>query len=156
MKRWVTSFTIIIMSALIAAIVLPKAKKVSDMMQSPPIDTPLTVAPAFTPFTAKFEIYTKGLKRVFTDKKYHNKSEKVYIEFPDPQLVHIYKPNVTWQAFFDTLPMELTPNCLVTGTGQKYCTGKSGTLNFYLNGSLDQLSLEKTINANDELVVKFE
>ena len=51
-------------------------------------------------FTASFEIYTNGTKRVFTQAMYHNQSNDVFIENPDPSLVHVKKASVTWAGFF--------------------------------------------------------
>ena len=107
-------------------------------------------------FTAKFEIYTNGTKRVFTNAMYHNLSGDVFIESKDPSAIYIKKNGVTWNDFFRTLPFELSENCLVTGNGETYCTGEKGILNFYLNGQSSPNALNLQISPDDELIVRFE
>lgn len=109
----------------------------------------------FVSINAKFEIYTNGTKRIFTDPKYHKQSPDVYIEPSDPMSIHITKPGVLWSDFFNTLPMKLTPNCLTTGTGQVFCTNATGQLKFYINSIEQPTALDQTINENDILVVKY-
>lgn len=114
--------------------------------------------PEFMPFTARFEIKTLGTTRVFTDSKYHNRSEDVFISADDPGLIHVLKDGVTWQQFFDTMPapMKVTPDCLYTGTGQTFCSNKSLTLEFILNGQYRQDALSQIIAKNDILQISFE
>lgn len=105
---------------------------------------------------ASFEIHTKGTKRIFTDSRYHNLSADVFIDETKPNTVNIKKEGITWADFFATLPMELTKDCLVTGTKQTFCTGDAGVLKFYLNGEEDKDALEREIKAGDSFLVKFE
>jgi hypothetical protein len=109
-----------------------------------------------TDFDARFEIYTKGTKRIFEDSKYHNQSVNVYLEATDPSIVNVKSPGVSWDDFFKTLPFSLDKECLVTGTGQKFCSGESGRLQFVLNGFEDPNILDKEIHENDFLEIKFE
>jgi hypothetical protein len=39
--------------------------------------------------------------------------------------VHVRKAGVIWSDFFKTLPMELTKDCLITGTKQTFCIGET-------------------------------
>lgn len=104
---------------------------------------------------AKFEIYTLGTKRIFTDSKYHNLSPFVFVSSEAPDTITVKKKGITWGDFFDTLPMKLTPDCLTTGTGQLFCSGVDGVLNFYINGVKEAGALDKEINEGDELLVEF-
>ena len=106
--------------------------------------------------TATFEIYTNTTKRIFTDSKYHNLSEDVYITAQDPSIIYVKKEAITWDVFFKTLPMSLSKNCLVTGTGQNFCTGENGILRFYINGEENTDALDLVIQNQDNLTVKFE
>jgi len=108
-------------------------------------------------FTATFSITTNGTKRIFTDSKYHNRSEDVFLTADDPSIVHVKKSGVTWQNFFDTLPspMKVTKECLYTGTGQTFCNTASQSLKFFLNGQLDQNALDKEIKEGDQFKVEF-
>lgn len=106
---------------------------------------------------AVFSIFTEGTKRVFTDAKYHERSEKVHLHASNPETIHIHSPGITWQEFFDSLPMKLTQDCLTTGTGQKFCTNANLALKFYLNGNGErsQNLLSQEIRDRDLLLVSF-
>lgn len=104
---------------------------------------------------ASFSIETNGLVRNFSDPKYHNLSTDVYIEASDPTVVHVKKPGITWHDFFKTLPMELTKECLTTGTKQTFCTGSEGTLKFYVNEAEDKDLLDKEIMDGDKAQITF-
>jgi hypothetical protein len=118
--------------------------------------TIVTPSPEPTSFTASFEIYTNGTKRIFTDTKYHNLSTNVYISSPNPGTVYVKGGKVTWTDFFSTLPMKLAKDCLTTGTGQVFCTNETKSLKFFINGSEDPDALDREINSNDNLIVKYE
>lgn len=117
--------------------------------------SPTSTTPDSTPFTASFEIYTNGTKRIFTAAMYHNQSDSVYIQNPDPSVVHVTASGTTWNDFFKTLPFSLYKDCLVTGTQQTFCSNETQKLRFYLNGTEDPGALEKEIQANDKLVVQY-
>lgn len=104
---------------------------------------------------ASFTIRTNGTLRIFTDPKYHNRSEIVYIAPDSSSTVVVKKTGVTWNDFFITLPMSLDSNCLTTGTGQTFCTDEKGDLLFYINGVLDPDALSKPINEGDKLFVDY-
>lgn len=104
---------------------------------------------------AAFAIFTNGTFRVFTSPMYHNLSPDVYIDSSTPSIVQVKKVGVTWDQFFETLPMKLTKECLTTGTGQEFCTKDSQILKFYLNGSLETHALDKEINSGDRLLVSY-
>src|SRR3989344_7896627 len=120
---------------------------------------PKSVAPpssrANVDFSAKFLIYTNGLKRDFSAPMYHEQSIDVFIESLKPNYVKIKKASVSWQDFFNNLHFKLTKKCLTTGTRQTYCDGSGGKLRFYLNGRQDPNLLDKTIFENDEALVTF-
>ena len=109
----------------------------------------------FSAYTARFEIYTLGTKRIFTASMYHNLSEDVFINSSDPNVVQVKTAGVTWNDFFQTLPFELTKDCLTTGTGQKFCSNEKQSLKFYLNESEDGNVLDKEILPNDFLRVAY-
>lgn len=106
-------------------------------------------------FTALFEIYTNGTKRIFTEPKYHHQSSDVYIETPDPSIIHIKKLGTTWDEFFKTLPFSLTKECLVTGTKQTFCSNETKKLRFFLNGVEKQDALDYEIKENDTLKITY-
>lgn len=104
---------------------------------------------------ASFAIFTNGTFRIFSDERYQNLSEDVYLQNPNPNIVNVKKENITWNDFFKTLPMKLSKDCLVTGTKQTFCTGSAGSLKFYINGTEDSDTLDKIIHSNDKLLVSF-
>lgn len=108
-----------------------------------------------TRFTARFEIYTNGTRRTFAQPMYHRLSEDVYIDLPDPSIVHVSRAGTTWGDFFATLPLTLTPTCLTTGSGDTYCTDDAGKLNFSLNDVEAPDALTQTIKADDVLIISY-
>lgn len=114
-----------------------------------------TAAPKKEDFTATFEIYTNGTKRVFNQAMYHNLSSEVYIENPDPSLIYVKKPGTTWDGFFKTLPFSLTEDCLITGTKQQFCSTETKKLTFVLNNENNQNALDLEIKQGDKLVVTY-
>ena len=107
-------------------------------------------------YQVPFEIYTLGTRRDFTASRYHNLDEKVFISPEDTNFVQVRAGGVTWGDFFETLPMELTPECLVTGTGQEFCDGEGGNLRFYVNGVAEGNFLEREIKEGDTALIVFE
>ena len=106
-------------------------------------------------FTASFEIYTNGTKRIFTQTMYHNQSNEVYIENPDPSVIYVKKPGITWDNFFKTLPFSLTKERLITGTKQEFCNTESKKLNFILNDQNSPNALDLEIKKDDKLTVTY-
>ncbi len=121
-------------------------------------DKILKISPQFLGFTASFSITTQGTRRVFSDPKYHHRSPDVFISSPDPETIYVNKPGTSWQEFFATLPspMQLTSDCLTTGTGQRFCTGSEGSLRFLLNGGENPSALSQPITSNSKLEITFD
>lgn len=105
---------------------------------------------------ASFAIYTNGTFRAFSDPRYHNLSEDIYINPSNPNTINVDKPSLTWSDFFNTLPMKLEKDCLTTGTGQTFCTNKTYVIQFFINGAPDPNVLDKKINVKDKLLVTYE
>jgi len=99
---------------------------------------------------------TKGTKRIFTSSMYHNLSPDVYITADNPSVIHVKKSGITWRDFFETLPMTLSEDCLVTGTKQTFCTGEDGVLRFFINGEENRNALNLKIESGDSLKVDYE
>lgn len=104
---------------------------------------------------ASFKIITGNITRSFTAEKYHNQSEDVFIQADDPTIIHVKKAGITWDDFFQTLPMKLTKTCLTTGDGENLCDGEGGNLRFYLNNIEDKDLLDKEIMMGDEALITF-
>ncbi len=105
---------------------------------------------------ASFAIYTNGTLRIFTDSKYHNQSDEVFINPDLPNQVTVLKSGTTWRDFFTTLPMKLEEDCLTTGTGQTFCNNEKYSLQFYINGVKNQKALDEEIKDNDKLLITYE
>lgn len=106
-------------------------------------------------YQAVFAIFTNGTLRDFTDPKYHNKSKDVFIQSDNPNIIYVKRKGITWNDFFKTLPMELSKDCLTTGTGQKFCANEDGSLKFYLNGQRDDNVLSKEIKNGDQALITY-
>lgn len=86
---------------------------------------------------------------------YHNLSGDVYIDPKNTNQVRVKKEGITWSNFFESLPMTLSKDCLITGTKQEFCTGSGGTLQFLINGKVDPDALDREINQGDNLLVEY-
>jgi hypothetical protein len=51
--------------------------------------------------------------------------------------------------------MEITKDCLITGSGQRFCSGDDVELAFYLNGIKKDDLLDLDIKNNDKLLILF-
>jgi hypothetical protein len=109
----------------------------------------------FRDFQAAFAIVTNGTHRTFTASMYFNQSDLAYITEDNPNIIQVKAPNLTWQQFFDTLPLTLSPTCLTTGTHQTFCTNGTTTLRFFLNGTENPQSLQKIIQPKDRLLISY-
>lgn len=150
---------ILVIFILLASIYLVLFSDNPPQQNSTPTPSP-TAAQQFSPYRASFLIFTNGTRRLFTASMYHNLSPDVYIENSNPSIVHVKKEGITWKDFFSTLPMGLTSTCLITGTGQSFCTEENESttaarLSFILNGKENPSLLEEIIQPNDKLLVSF-
>jgi len=128
-----------------------------DMIGQSSDTTQSTPEPAFVPYNATFQIVINGETRTFTDPRYHNKSADVYIapEGSRQVQVTVTKPDITWGNLFATLPMSVTPDCIVTGTNQTFCTNGSRRLRFYINDVETPSALTTVIEPNSQLKVVY-
>lgn len=159
LKFWLG--TLIILSSFIFSGCSVADKKLTDTTTSQQNTSVFSPQQSVTPptasieFTARFEIYTNGTKRTFTNAMYHRQSADIYIENPDPHLIYVKKTGLTWNDFFSTLPFSLKKECLVTGTKQTFCNTETKRLYFYLNGKEDPGALDRLIAPNDMLRVEY-
>lgn len=111
----------------------------------------------FSPYSASFQIIINGETRTFTDSRYHNKSEVVYIPPEGSRQVQVVvtQPNVSWADLFNTLPMKLSQECIVTGTKQTFCNNDSAQLHFYINGVETPNALSMVIAPDSQLKVVY-
>lgn len=121
-----------------------------DRISESPTDQPET------DITATFEVHTNGTKRVFTNPMYHDLDADVYLTLDNPSVVHVKRAGVAWSDLFETLPMQLTSECLTTGTGQSFCQSNTHRLIFYLNGQESPAALDSIIKQGDHLMVVYE
>lgn len=122
-----------------------------------PIISELTMSPEQTSeeYKASFLIFTHGTKRTFDAAMYRNQSNEVYIGEGNASILIVQSREVTWNDFFKTLPFSLTQECLITGTGETYCSGNGGKLRFFINNREDPAILEKQIQPQDKLLITF-
>lgn len=104
---------------------------------------------------ASFTVITNNITRSFKAEKYHNQSPDVFIESSNPTIVHVTKSGITWDDFFKTLPMKLTKDCLTTGDGENFCSGKGAILKFYINNIETPDLLNEEIRDRDEALINF-
>lgn len=119
-------------------------------------ERPQAVAsPVPTHFSAHFQIVTNGTKRTFTQAMYHHQDEDAFIDAANPEQVEVTRYGITWNDFFKTLPFSLDEECLVTGTGQKFCNSGAGRLRFYVNEIETPNALDQIIEPGDDLKVTY-
>ena len=143
---------------IVGFLVYTQSQNTKPQQMTPSASTPLptpTTEPKEVNYQASFAIFTNGTFRVFTAAMYHNLSADVYIQADNPNIVHVKKKGLTFDDFFKTLPFMLTKDCLTTGTGQTFCTGKAGTLKFYLNGVKTDDLLVREIKDGDKALITF-
>ena len=51
--------------------------------------------------------------------------------------------------------MSLSKDCLVTGSGQTFCTNKTQALRFFINGMEDPDALDREIKESDKLLITY-
>lgn len=115
--------------------------------------TPTITENSNEPLKAAFGIFTNSTFRIFSDPRYLNQSDEVFMD--EASVVTVKKEGITWNDFFKTLPMELTKDCLTTGTGQVFCSSNDEKLRFFVNGKEDPEALNKIIKEDDRLLVSF-
>lgn len=141
---------------IILALFLAGCKKSPAQPQAtPPPAASQEVQQSPAEIKASFIIFTNDTLRIFTDSRYHNKTGDLYIDPSSPNTVVVKRPNATWDDFFKTLPMQLTEDCLTTGTGQKFCNSSQSKLKFYINGLEIGDFLTRKINSNDKALISY-
>lgn len=153
------NYLIVLLALFVSSVLFSGCSTAKNMMDEvgvvqPDFPEPTSIVEA-TEFNAHFEIFTNGTRRIFTNLKYHNQSQDIYIENPDPHLIFVKKSDLTWADFFNTLPFSLEKDCLVTGTKQTFCNTETKKLFFYLNGQEVPDALEQVIAPNDSLRVEY-
>lgn len=154
MKKYIISLLIIIF--LISSFIF--FNKSQTAKTTTPIPSPISQQspiPTPTNITASFTIITDSITRSFKAEKYHNQSQDVYIENPEPSIIFVKKAGITWDDFFKTLPMKLTKDCLTTGDGENLCNDKNGSLKFFLNDIETPNLLDKSIKQDDKIIIKY-
>jgi len=106
-------------------------------------------------YQAGFAIFTNGIFRVFTLSMYHHRSEDVFIDSNEPNIVRVKKRGITWGDFFRTLPLKLTDECLTTGTGETFCTNDKDKLSFHINKAEAQTFLDQEIRDGDRVLITY-
>ena len=139
--------------AVVAGTFFLTRQKISDKFT--PIKSSITPTEKLVDYKASFAIFTNGTFRIFIAPMYHNQSSDVFIQSDNPNIVHVKKAGIIWDDFFKTLPMKLTKECLITGTGETFCSGQSEKLKFYLNGIKEDNLLDKIINLGDQILISF-
>lgn len=83
---------------------------------------------------ADFEVVIDGDRVDFAKDKYMLQSRYVHLENGDGTTIHKHATDVPLAYFFKTIGWKLTEECLVTDTGNSYCTGEGGRLRITVNG----------------------
>lgn len=79
------------------------------------------------------KVYVPDGQIDFTQPQYQSQSELVHFENDDGTFIHKHATGVTLPYLFETLHMQLTPDCLVTDYGKSYCTDGANKLYIFVN-----------------------
>ena len=154
MRKFILILVAVVVVGL-AVYFLTRKMEVPEIQYSPSSYQVAVETPEEVNFTARFEIYTLGTRRIFTAEMYHNQSTDVFIQNPDPNIINVHKAEITWADFFGTLPFKLEKDCLLTGTGQSLCNNETQKLHFTLNDIEVSNALDLEIKPGDNLVVEY-
>lgn len=106
-------------------------------------------------YSAGFAVFIHNSFQNFSDPGFYNRSEELFIQAPNPNIISVKKNGKKWGDFFRTLPITITKNCLTMRAGQNYCTGQGGELKFYVNGVKTEDIEEKLILPGDTLLITY-
>ncbi len=151
-------FLLILIASIIAGIYFLTRNTPSHTRSStkaPPISPNNSPTPANIHYQAKFAVYTFGTFRIFSLPRYHNVSPDVYITADKPNTIQVKKRGTTWGDFFNSLPMGLTNECLITGTKDTLCSGTNGSLRFFVNDKEVSDFVNKEIKNGDKGLVTY-
>lgn len=104
---------------------------------------------------AAFGVYINNQVKPFTSPEFLNRSKDAFISKEEPNIVHIYNSEMTWGAFFKTLPVSLSNECFITEKGENFCNGNNGSLQFFVNGIKVDSILNKKMSDGDRLLITF-
>lgn len=99
MRKFILILMLVIALVAVTSWYLLRPTKVTTTTNTPSTPVPSKIADS-TDFTASFEIYTNGTKRIFTQAMYHQQSPNVFIQATDPSIVYVKKAGTTWADFF--------------------------------------------------------
>ncbi|RJR15066.1 hypothetical protein C4579_03295 [Candidatus Microgenomates bacterium] len=147
---------LIVLVFLAVFVILPRmSKPMLEELYSRRARPSPTATTNFVPFTAQFLIFTNGQLRDFSASMYLNQSSAVYLEGDNATMINVNQSGITWDDFFKTLPFLVSADCLVTGTGQQFCSNQQSSLKFYLNGQPVSDLLTREMQPNDELLISY-
>ncbi len=153
MNKLIIGVLIITAIGIGAFLLKPDTAKAPDEIIVP--SEPSAIKPQDINTIAYFTIITDDITRNFSNSKYHNRSEDVFITADNPTQIYVMQTGIKWSDFFATLPMKLSYDCLITGDSETLCDGKQGVLKFYLNDKEDKNLLDKEIKQDDRALIRF-
>ncbi len=104
---------------------------------------------------ADFKVYIDGHAIDFAKRDYMVKAPYVHIEGMNGDVIHVHATGVTIGEFFRTLGMKFGAQCFTLNKKQKYCTGDSKTLKFYVNGEPNDLYDDYLIGDQDKILISY-
>lgn len=107
---------------------------------------------------AAFLVFSNSTYRPFTNPKYHERRTEVHLNASNPRVIHIHAGGITWRDFFDSMPspMKVSADCLIAGTGEKFCNQGNKILKFYLKGERKDASiLSREIKDGDRFLMSY-
>lgn len=150
------SVVIVLLSVSLFPLSLESKKSVPARSNSGSLkEEPESNLPVNEPVAATFLIYLHGLPKELKNADFFNQSSRVFISTANPRVVQVKTLGVTWDDFFETLPMTFSKECLVSEVNQEFCTYNDLKLYYYLNGKEEEDIFSKEIKNGDKLLVTY-
>lgn len=109
---------------------------------------------------ADFKVYISGKSVDFSQEKYQSTETKhlneyVHLHDGNGEVIHKHKADVTLGLFFKSLKMDLSKDCLVMDTGEKYCNDSKNTLKMYVNGQKNDQFADYNMQDLDRILISY-
>ena len=120
------------------------------------LTSPLKIGPLGSAFIhADFAVFINGEKYDFNQTIFFEKNPYIYISYPYSSLLRIRATNVPLKMFFDSIGWRITKDCIKLHTSEEYCTNKTHSLKFYVNGKRIEDISNYLIKDLDKILISY-
>lgn len=105
--------------------------------------------------TASLTVVIDGIPFNLTKDIYINQSEKIFLDSKFPGIIRVKKAPLVWQDFFDSVPIDVSKNCLTLDIRSSYCRTESKELKMFLNRIRVDTLLDKPVTDGDQILLSY-